>query len=376
MAFHYFLYPFLLAILVNIKKKSDPSMSSDYFPKVSLLISAYNEEDVIERKILNSIELDYPANLLEIRVISDASLDKTDEIVEQFSKQHSNVFLHRMKFRGGKSEGLNHGVNMASGDVIVFSDANAMYDKQAIRELTRLFNNPEIGFVVGKALYFDENENTAVQNESLYWKYETYIKELESKYYSLCVGDGAIYAIRRELYYDLEADDIGDFVNPLIIVSKNFKGVFNKAAVCYENAAGDYRKEFYRKRRIVNRSWRAFRKHRKLFNYRKHWKFMFELFSHKLLRWFNWLLLLILLISNLVLAVNTSNMFYDLFFIGQIIFYFFAVVGGVGMILRSNLPAILYLPGFFGLMHYAAFRGIMDDLKGINYTTWEHVRES
>ncbi|NIU02670.1 MAG: glycosyltransferase, partial [Nitrosopumilaceae archaeon] len=168
---------------------------------------------------------------------SDASTDRTDKIVQEHSLKTGRVKLVRQESRFGKSIGLNMAVKQASGDVIIFSDANAMYEKTAIKELVKYFADQEVGYVVGKALYYEDLENAAATNESLYWKYETFIKQLESNFHSVCVGDGAIYAIRKNLYRDLDADDIGDFVNPLIISANGYRGVFNPHAICYENAA-------------------------------------------------------------------------------------------------------------------------------------------
>jgi len=375
--YNYFLYPFIL-FLHNKIFRSNSSLSNDhnFFPEVTLVISAHNEDKVLEDKLRNSIDLQYLEDKFEILVVSDASTDRTDEIVKQWSEKDHRIKLIRQEKHYGKSMGLNRAVEEAKGEIIVFSDANAIYDKNAIQELVWPFKNSGVGFVVGNAKYYDNNENPASVNECLYWKYETMLKELESNFHSLCVGDGAIYAIRRTLYQNLEADDIGDFANPLIIASRGYLGIFNNRAVCYEYAAEDFQKEFSRKRRIVNRSWRAYRKYIKLFSIRKHCKFMFELFSHKILRWFNWLLLLILFVSNLLVVLLSGGKFYKIFFMFQIIFGLLAFLGSVLIKQKRALPIWIYFPYYFLLVNVAACLGIIDELRGEKYVTWEHVRET
>ncbi|RMD49372.1 MAG: glycosyltransferase family 2 protein [Ignavibacteria bacterium] len=376
LVYHYLGYPLLLFVLGKFKKgKINYEYSSDCLPKVTLVISAYNEANVIENKLQNSLNLDYPAQKLEILVVSDSSTDGTDEIVQKWMEKDPRIRLLRLPRRSGKSIGLNNAVSEARGEIIVFSDANALYEQNAIKELVKYFADKQVGFVVGSALYYEDKENLAVQSEGMYWKYETFLKELESDFYSVCVGDGAIYAVRRELYQNLEADDIGDFANPLIIAAKGYRGVFNRNAVCYEEAAGDFAKEFSRKRRIVNRSFRSFRKYVRLFDWSKQYKFIFELFSHKILRWFNWFLLLLLFFSNIVLVSNAS-MFYTMTLIFQLILGALTLLGALLIQKTRNLPFWVSLPFYFFSSHFAAFMGIVDELRGEKYVTWEHVREA
>lgn len=375
--YNYFLYPLLLFIINKFSRENNTLITDlNFLPEVTFVVSAYNEEEVIADKIRNCLELDYPEDLLEILVVSDASTDKTDEIVKKLSAQDSRLRLLRQNERQGKSIGLNSAVEHATGEFIVFSDANAMYEKDALRQLVKYFANQQVGYVVGKALYYDGTGEPAAENEGLYWRYETFIKQLESDFHSVCVGDGAIYAIRKSLYRDLKADDIGDFANPLMIASEGYLGVFNPEAICYEHAAGDYQKEFFRKRRIVNRSWRAFKRYIKLFNIREQYKFIFELFSHKILRWFNWLLLLTLFISNLLIVLLQPSPFFMFFLLLQIGFLFLAAVGWWYRDKEAELPIFIYLPYYFLTVHFAAFLGIWDEFRGVRWTTWDHVRKT
>lgn len=344
-------------------------------PTITFIISAYNEEEVIGEKLQNAMELDYPQDKLEILVVSDACSDRTDDIVREWTAKNPNIKLVRQEQRRGKSCGLNLAVERATGEVIVFSDANAIYKKDALRELIRYFDNPDIGYVIGAALYNADRDSAATESESLYWKFELFIKEWESKFYSVVGGDGAIYAIRRNLYWKLEEDDINDFVNPLQIVAKGYKGLINQRAICYEDAAGDFRKEFRRKRRIVNRSWRALKKYFGWFDVLGQMRFMFELFSHKVIRWFSLLILIILFLSNVLILMIAPGPFYTAALAGQLLLALLAAVGyamtGNGM----SVPRIFYLPYYYLMVNTAALLGIIDDARGIRYTVWEHVRK-
>ncbi len=372
--YNYFLYPLLLKLLLKVQRKQNLEVDESFLPTVTLVISAFNEEKVIEQKIKNSLELDYPSDKLTVVIISDASTDKTDAIVEEWAKRNKQIKLVKMKERRGKTMGLNKTVGELDSEIVVFSDANAIYDKKAIKELVKFFKNPQIGYVVGKAAYFEDQGNAAGSSEGLYWKYELWLKQLESQFYSVVGGDGAIYAIRKELFGPLEEDDINDFVNPLQIVAKGFRGIFNPQAVCYEYAANKFDKEYRRKRRIVNRSWRAFRKYYHLFSWKKHGKFLFLLFSHKVIRWFSWVLLLGIFISTVLINLLTHSSFFRVILILEVLFIALAFVGYLLDKMGKNIPRIFYLPYYYYLINYAAFGAFVDDLRGEKYVKWDHVR--
>ena len=222
---------------------------------VTLIISARNEERVIFQKIENSLTLDTlrpPLHHCGVR----QSTDGTEAIVEGF--QDSGVRLLRTQERHGKTSGLNVAVTMIESDVVVFSDANAMYHPSVLRKLVRHFKDPHVGYVVGLAKYQNRAGSAAGHSEETYWDLETQIKHWESSLSSVVGVDGAIYAIRRELYEPLEESDINDFVNPLQIVAKGYRGVYDAEAVCFESVAGEFGREYGRKVRIVNRAFNGF----------------------------------------------------------------------------------------------------------------------
>jgi cellulose synthase/poly-beta-1,6-N-acetylglucosamine synthase-like glycosyltransferase len=366
-AYVYAGYPLLLGLLDALGRRR-PVRTGEGWPKATLVISAYNEEDVIAAKLDNSLALDYPIGHLQILVVSDACDDRTDEIVASYVGR--GVELLRMPERGGKTLGLNAAMRQATGDVVVFSDANAMYEREALRKLVRNFADPEIGAVVGESGY-RAPEYESERSEGAYWKYETLIKRLESRLGSVVGGDGAIYAIRRALFVPMPADALSDFVNPLQIVRGGYRVVYEPEARCWESAAEDFAKEFRRKVRIVNRAWRALMTMPGLMNPLRHGGFAIELLSHKLLRWLVPGFLVVLFLANVVLA--TDSAYYRATLASQCLFYLLAALGWL-LRRRPWLPRVIAIPYYFCLVNVASAVGIFDAHRGKTYTTWTTAR--
>ena len=360
-------YPLLLA-LMRLLGLARPVASAPIEPSLTLIVSAFNEQDVIAEKITNSLALDYPKDRLQLIVVSDASDDRTDAIVAGFAS--AGVELLRMAERGGKTLGLNAAVGRARGELVVFSDANAMYRRDALRMLARNFADPAVGAAVGESTYTDA-EVESERSEGLYWRYETSIKRLESAIGSVVGGDGAIYAIRRSLYVPMRADALSDFVNPLQIVAAGHRCVYEPAALSYERAGDDFQKEFRRKVRIVNRGWRATLGFKRLLNPLRYGLFAFELFSHKLLRWLVPVMLVALLPVTAAIAPRAP--LYALALLAQLGFYLLAL-GGHALRRRASMPAVLSVPYFFCLVNIASLLGILDAMRGKTYTTWTTAR--
>ena len=368
----YFCFPLFLS-LVAILFKINHSIDENYEPTVTLIISAYNEEDVIQEKLENSLLLDYPAGKLAIVVISDCSSDQTNEIVQNFHS--SRVTLLQMPERKGKTAGLNQALQQINSEMVVFSDANAIYDSQAIRKLARHFADPSIGYVVGHARYGTQSISAAGNSENLYWNYEIFIKQWESDFYSVVGGDGALYMIRRELYQPLEATDINDFVNPLQIIAAGYRGLFDREAFCVENASSSYDKEFGRKVRIVNRSFNGLLRVPELLNPFKYGRFTWLLVSHKLLRWFSPLVLLAHFIATLSLPLSgpfaiVSKLFLSFYLLGS----FGALAGWLADRKDWKLPPPFYLAYYFMLMNVASGYGVLRRICGDQIVTWSTVR--
>ena len=360
-------YPILLWLL-RAAGLARPNLVDNLEPTVTILISAYNEVGVIAEKISNTLSLDYPIEKLEIIIISDCSDDGTDEAVQAFNRP--NVKLLRMPDRGGKTLGLNAAVQISLGEILVFSDANAMYERQALRNISRNFFDSKVGAVIGESAYAD-SEGNAQKSESLYWKYETSIKVLETSIGSVVGGDGAIYAIRKTLYKPMPADALSDFVNPIQIVMSGYRCIYEPNAKSIEEATDNMEKEFRRKVRIVNRAWRALWAMPSVLNPFKFGFFSIEVLSHKLLRWLMPGILLVLFLISIPLS--GTEYIYSLALVAQLALYGFAIAGYLRR--ESNiLPRIFSVPYYFCLVNYASARGIVEAFFGKTYTTWNTPR--
>jgi cellulose synthase/poly-beta-1,6-N-acetylglucosamine synthase-like glycosyltransferase len=351
---------------------SSPKVNKDSItPKVTMIISCYNEENVLAEKLQNSLGLDYPHDLLEVLVVSDGSTDKTDEIAKAYQEQ--GVRLIRQEGRLGKTMGLNLAVPEATGDIIVFSDANAMYQADAVRRLIENFADTSVGYVVGEAQYAEPGQTAASSNENSYWNYEIFIKKMESNLHSVVGGDGAIYAIRKELYEELKRTDINDFVNPLQIIVKGYRGIYEPSAIALESAAGSFSKEFGRKGRIVNRAFTGLLRVKEVMNPFTTGFFAFQIISHKLLRWLIPFFLLSFGVSSLSLAI-LGNSFGHILVALTVLASVLSLMGWWGQDREKNFPAVLFLPYYFSVVNLAAFIGILQSLRGDVQVTWNTVR--
>jgi cellulose synthase/poly-beta-1,6-N-acetylglucosamine synthase-like glycosyltransferase len=261
---------------------------------------------------------------------------------------------------------------VARGEVIVFSDANAMYLPDAVRQLVANFADPGVGAAIGESRYVIGEQDASTESENTYWSYEIQVKLLESRLGSVVGGDGAIYAIRKALYRDLAPGDLSDFVNPLQIVAQGYRVVYEPRAVSYEGGAEGYSAEFQRKVRIVNRAWRATWKMRALLNPLRTGFFALEFLSHKVLRWLVPWLLLAVLGANVVLA--GAGPAYQWLLAGQLACYALAAVGFVLVRLRGDPGRIAGIPYYFCLVNLASLVALVQVFAGRQYTTWTSSR--
>ncbi len=374
LAYIYCGYPALLFLLARVMPRSH-RYDELHVPELTFIISAHNEEEVIGAKLENALEMDYPSGKFTVMVVSDGSSDRTDEIVRSFADR--GVILTRPAERRGKTAGLNLALAGVKSELVVFSDANAMYDRFALRALVRHFADEHVGYVVGHARYQSAATTAAGSSEGAYWNVEVKMKQWESEFSSVVGGDGAIYAIRSHLYQPLQETDINDFVNPLQIVAKGYRGVFDAEAWCTEKPAGLFEKEFSRKVRIANRSFNGFLRVPDAGNPLKVGRFAWQLVSHKLLRWFSPFILCLHLVAALVVAgLRRPTGLLALVFV---LFYgILAALALAGWSLdKRGLPGRIFsFAYYFVLMNVASAAGILLRLRGTVISTWETVREN
>ncbi len=358
-------YPALLRLLVRIRG-ARPVGRADITPPLSLVISAYNEADAIRRKLQNALALIYPKELLEIVVISDASDDATDDIVTEYAMQ--GVKLAPQAERRGKTAGLNRTVPGLTGEIIVFSDANAVYEPDALLKLARNFADPRVGCVTGEARYVTGGTSAADITERAYWDYEIQIKRYETALGSMVGGDGAIYAIRRSLWRELPEDAVNDFLNPLQIVAAGWRAVYEPEAVCYEDTAGGILTEYRRRVRIVSRSWRAVFQAHGVLNPLRAGLFTWALVSHKMLRWFSGVFFGLAIIGTIRAFAQAFERRADLA-IG-----FMVVTIAVSASTAAGRRAAAML-AYFGVISAASMVGIVKGSIGRVSGIWEPPRQ-
>jgi len=334
-------------------------------PSVTLIVSAYNEESVIGEKIENALSLDYPRELLEIVIISDGSTDRTGEIVLKFANQ--GVVLRHYEGRIGKTACLNRALPLAAGGIIVFSDANSTYEKGALKALLRPFQDKTVGFVTGWTQYGSGEDMSAADSLGVYSKLELITKELESRLGSCIGADGAIFAIRKELYLPLNDYDINDFVIPLSINEQGYRGVLQREAICFEKDAGSPKGEFRRQVRITSRTIRATMNYRQLLNPFRFGLLSFELFSHKVCKFLVPIFMVAMLVTNLILAVNGT--FFLMALIAQGIFY--VAAGSASFVpKKSVLSRMVEAAKIFVVVNAAIALAWAKYWQGETYTTW------
>ncbi len=341
--------------------------SSTKLPRVALVISTYNEACVIGAKLQNSQALDYPFDSVRFFVLSDACTDETVSIAQEFPK--ATVF--RSTIRKGKSAVLEEFVPEIDADILVFSDANSLYDPWAIRFLVAPLADPTVGYVVGQQRYVDVKDIPAAQAEDAYWNRESSIKSLESELGAVVGGDGAIYAIRRSDYVSVRPSDLSDFYIPLQLAIRGLKGIYEPRAFCEENASAQFSGQFLRKIRIVNRSLCSTLRSLPALNPWRVGLFAYMLWSHKVLRW--------LLPVNLLLAAFSLG---TLAAKGSILFQLLAIPPSVVLLsaVLYLLPAFrrfrpIYLSFYFCSMNLAVLIGLISFILGYRVTTWKPDRD-
>jgi cellulose synthase/poly-beta-1,6-N-acetylglucosamine synthase-like glycosyltransferase len=357
-------YPVLLRYLP--KRPVVEGVAASGLPKVTILIPAYNEAAVIEKTIENKLSQDYPADLIQVIVISDESEDGTDEIVQTIAAKDSRVGLIRQVPRQGKTSGLNLAIPEAVGEIVIFSDANSHYQSNAVRQLVDCFNDPDVGYVTGKMVYVNEEGNVIGDGCSAYMKYENYLRSLEAKVSSVVGVDGGIDAIRKSLYQPMNADQLPDFVLPLKVVTQGKRVIFCENALLNEESLTNSQSEFRMRVRVSLRAYWAMWDMRHLFNPFSYGLFSLQITSHKLLRYLAFIPLFLALVSNGL--ITGEGWFYQLTFVLQILFYSAAAFVSLNDGTRNRW---LGLANYFCLINVAAAMAFIKFIKREKIVMWK-----
>lgn len=362
-------YPIFLYLIAKIRKRT--VKKSPISPSVSLIIAAYNEEKAIEAKIQNSLHLDYPCSAMEIIIASDGSTDRTDKIVQKYTPKGVKLLCLPRK---GKLNALDAAVACSNNEILVFSDANTIYDPQAVKKLVANFADSEVGGVCGNMRYLKSvNTDNTSKGEHFYWKYDKWLKSMESVVESIVGADGAIYAIRRALYRKPATDNvIDDFAISTAVIEQGYRLVFEKEAIGYEEPMPRAEIEFSRKLRIINGGFMSLLLRKNLFNPFRYGLYSLILLSHKLLRRLIPFFLLSLLISSWLLKIEGDFYLQTAFL--QIIFYFWAFISFLVRKTQIGKWKIFYLPFFFCLANAAALWAILNLIAGKRVRLWNPSR--
>lgn len=362
----YPLFVYLISILFPKKVKS-----GEFAPKVTILITAYNEELSIAQKLENTLEIDYPQENLEILVASDGSTDRTDEIVKSFAAK--GIKLFRQEGRVGKTITQNNAVERANGEIILFSDATTNYRKNVLQAILPNFADEKIGCVAGKLIYVDNSESNVGKGAKSYWNYESFLKQSESDACSLIGASGCLYAVRKSAYQPMYAEACSDFLICTVVYKQGLRSIYEPNAVCFEETNQKTDKEMKMRIRVISQTYTDLWRNREMLNPFKSGFYAIELLSHKVLRYAVPIFLVTALISSAVLAY--SSWIFEVLFLLQAAFYFVALLG---WILERTIGkiGIFAIPHYFVLANLASVLGFYKFLRGENYASWETVRET
>ncbi len=361
-------YPACAWVLAHLHRR--PVHKDDFTPPVTIIIAAYNEEKYIGSTIENKLGLDYPRDHLQIIVVSDESSDQTDAIVNRFVDETQGVVrLLRQSPRGGKTSALNMAIREATGEIIVFSDANSIYEAGALRALMRNFCDPEVGYVTGKMVYAAADGSIVGDGCSAFMRYENYLRALETNLGSVVGVDGGVDAVRKNLYRDMRADQLPDFVLPLSVAKRGYRVVYEPAALLKEEALAEGKDEYRMRVRVALRAFWALYDMRSLFNPLKYGIYSWQILSHKALRYMAFVPLLVIPLANIFLLWKGRGLVYQLTFLGFCLLCAFALWGRA-LARNGGGNALSAFAYYFALVNTASGHAFGKFLRGEKKVIW------
>ena len=369
LAYHLFGYPFLLLLINKIKPKQKELNCKlpQPLPTVTVLCPAYNEEESIAKKIESFLQMDYPRDRVKMIVISDDSSDRTNEIVESFSGQ--NVELLIQKPSRGKPSALNMVLPMLDSDYVLSTDANCMFAPDALNLLMeKMLSNPRLGLVSGEVRIVPGEGNRS--GEGLYWRYESWLKSLESELGCIIGANGGIFLIRTDLFEKVDPQSVDDFERVLTVLKKAWKTAYEPRGKVFEEETQSAKQEMSRKIRIVTREWFVVERNLALLNPFRHPAVCFKLFSHKLLRWLFFVFVLTGFIASVFLS---SILFYRIIFCLQAAVYGY---GALSLLLQKRNLRLPFstAPAYLMAMIWSSMAAFFRYITRTRMNTWEPVR--
>ena len=385
--YSYIGYGILLGLLVKLRNSRIimPDLIDSDLPNVTFLIAAYNEEAWIEAKIRNSLALNYPKDKIQFFFVTDGSNDKTMEhIINYKNSEKANIQLFHQDARRGKIAAVERVMPFVETPIIVFTDANTDINPQAIRNIVRHYKDFHVGAVAGEKRVQMSGEASGA-GEGIYWKYESLLKNWDSRLYSAVGAAGELFSIRTDLYKPVETDTlIEDFVMTMRIAQEGYKIVYEPNAYAIETHSANVKEELKRKIRISAGGLQAVWRLRGLLNPFKYPVLSFQYISHRVLRWtLAPLALPLIFLFNAMILMSTTDSsnstipfsIYQSLFVMQIFFYIIAVVGWIFEQFKIKIKAF-YVPFYFCMMNYSVYRGFIRLMLGQQSVVWEKSKRA
>jgi poly-beta-1,6-N-acetyl-D-glucosamine synthase len=370
-------YPIVLGILVKVREKLNPRKAAVYsdeeLPEITVLVACYNEADILEQKIRNTAQLDYPVDKRKYWFVTDGSTDDSVQIVQK----HADFEVFHLPERKGKNAAVNRVMKQVKSPITVFCDANTLLNKEALKLLVRHFKDPIVGAVAGeKRVMQGENENAAGSGEGAYWKYESLLKKWDSQFNTVVGAAGELLSVRTELYEEVPPGVyIEDFRLSMNIAKAGGRVVYEPEAYAMETASASIEEERKRKVRISAGGLIEVWHFMGLLNVFKYGWLSFQYVSHRMLRWtLAPLSLLLLLITNLILVIN-GTLFFKLALMAQVLFYAVAILGYF-LKDRKIRFRILFVPYYFLFMNISVYQGLMRLIKGKQSAAWDKAKRA
>ncbi len=375
-------YGVVLFLMVKVKEWIKPRRplqlpSEKEWPEVTLLVAAYNEEEVVAEKMANTQAIDYPEEKLKLLWVTDGSNDRTNDMLAAYKRVK---VLHTPE-RRGKTAALNRAIDYVKTPIVVFTDANTMINSEAVKEIIRQFADPKVGCVAGeKRIAAKEKDGAAGGGEGLYWKYESALKRLDGRLYSAMGAAGELFAIRRELFEKMENDTLlDDFILSMRIVERGYKIAYCAEAYAIEDGSANMKEEQKRKIRIAAGGLQSIWRLRPLMNIFKHGIVSFQYVSHRVMRWsITPIALFALLPLNVALAFMTTGyttIFYSSILTMQLLFYMMGYWGYVLSTMQIK-NKMLYVPYYFLFMNVNVIKGFFYLQKRRGSGVWEKAKRA
>lgn len=374
--YSYIGYGMLVWVLVKLKslltakgKQVFTYGTTTEWPAVALVVAAYNEEDFIQEKINNTLALDYPKDKLELIFITDGSSDNTPGIISRYP---GILLLHQAE-RRGKVAAMNRAIQHVKAPLVIFCDANTLLNTACVKEIVKHYENPKVGGVAGEKKILQQGKDAAAAaGEGLYWKYESFLKRLDSSLHTTVGAAGELFSVRKSLFEKApEGTIIEDFVQSLKLVINGYVVRYEPNAYAAEAPSASIKDEMKRKVRICAGAFQAMILLRSLFNVFRYPVASFQFISHRILRWTVCpVALVLLLIANLFIVVMGGGLFYQVVLVLQGIFYLLGITGWIYASRNIRLKAV-YIPFYFLFMNLSVFIGFNRFLRNKQTVLWE-----